>query len=98
MLKGENDALKKELESSDSKSKKNTKLLKEKDKELHDLRKENQATKDKYNQIDVEYSELKCSVNRERKEIQRKEKSKAKKDFLNNLKSESQQQSSFNTN
>ena len=95
MLKGENDALKKELDSSDSKSKKNTKLLKEKDKELHDLRKENQAIKDKFNQIEVEYSELKCAVNRERKETQRKEKSKAKKDFLTNLKSESQQQSEF---
>ena len=94
-LKDENDALKKELESSGSTSKKNAKLLKEKDKELHDLRKENQTTKDKFNQIDAEYSELKCTVNRERKENQRKEKSKAKKDFLNNLKSESQQQSDF---
>ena len=88
-LKHEKDELKTELDFTVSESKKTNKLLKVKDKETHDVRKDHERVKDDFARVSDELKDLRSTVNKEQKEQNRKAKSKGKKDFLNNLKSES---------
>jgi hypothetical protein len=62
------------------------KILKTKDKELYNLKKENETLADNLDRVKLELKELQNKVNKENKEKQRKKKFQAKKDTLNNLK------------
>ena len=87
-LRQEIGTLKSEIETTDSNFKKNNKLLKGKEKEIHDLKKEQEKVKDEFVRMNRDFKELTAKVKKEEKEHKRKEKSLQKKDFLNNLKSE----------
>ena len=88
-LKQEAKHLETELKTSEIDLKKTHKEIKSKDKEVHDLKKENVKVKEDLDRLNKEHKEFKSHVNQERKEHDRKLKKQEKKDFLNNLKSES---------
>jgi chromosome segregation ATPase len=85
-LKSVNKKLEEEHEISDDNHKATAKILKTKDKELYNMRKENETLTENLDRAVVELKELKNKVTKENKENQRKEKAQAKKDTLNNLK------------
>ena len=88
-LKQEKDEIKAELDSTVSESRKISKLLRAKDKEIHDVSKDNEKVKDDFAKVSADLKDIRSKVNKEQKVQNRKAKSKDKKDFLNNLKSES---------
>jgi seryl-tRNA synthetase len=67
------------------------KHLKQKDKEVYDLQKENSKLKEEIQIVQSDFSNLKSQVNREAKQAERKKKESEKKEFLNVLTSESKQ-------
>ena len=75
-------------EVSENSDKKSVKIIKGKDKEIHDLKKENYKTKEDIEKLDRELKELKAKVNKDKKDLERKTKKQEKKDFLNNMKTE----------
>ena len=77
-----------ELEISETNAKKNNKIIKLKEKEVYDLKKENFKVKEDFDQLKLEHSKLKAQVNKEKKEKDKKIKKQEKKDFLNNLESD----------
>ena len=85
-LKSVNKKLEEEHEISDADHKTTAKIAKTKDKELYNMRKENETLTENLDRVVVELTELKNKVNKEYKEKQRKENAQAKKDTLNNLK------------
>ena len=85
-LKTVNENLEKEHEISETNFKHSAKIVKTKDKEIHNMKKENDAMKDSFGKVNIELKELQTKVNRENKEKQRKEKAQAKKGVLNNQK------------
>ena len=90
-FKVENRHLRDELESIEKDGKAFNKVLKQKDKQLHDLEKANTSLKENLQSVRSEFSSFKSEVNRERKEIEKTKKKIEKKQFLDNLKSESKE-------
>ena len=88
-LKQEAKHLENELKTSEIDLKKAHKEIKSKEKEVHDLKKERVKVKEDLDRLNTEHTEFKVNVNKERKEHCRKLKKQEKKDFMNNLKSES---------
>ena len=85
-LRQENDNVVKELEASESIKKIVNKLVKSKDKEIHDLKKENAIVAEDILRVKSEFSEYKSSANKERKEMSKKIAKLEKKDSNENPK------------
>ena len=90
-FKDENRALKSDLEVVNKDIQCTKKIVKQKDKEVYDLQKENSRLKEEIQLVQSDYSNLKSKVNREAKQAEKKNKKSEKKEFLNVLKSESEQ-------
>ena len=78
-----------DLETAETNSKKSLKLVKESEKEIHNLKKEGSKDKDDLINVVVELQELKAEVGREKKLQERNSKKKIKEDSMNNFKEES---------
>jgi chromosome segregation ATPase len=72
-LKQETNALKNELETSESNLKKSNKAFKMKEKEIHDLKKESDKAKDDLAQVNREFKELKNNISKQKKSRQGKQ-------------------------
>ena len=64
------------------------KVVVEKDKNLHNLKKDLKNETEMCKQLKAKFNELTATVNREKKQQERKQKKREKSDFLNNLKAE----------
>ena len=67
----------------------NSELVKCKDKEIHDIKKELSTVTENLSQVKAEFANFTSIVNKERKNNERKDKKNEKKEFLNQLRSES---------
>ena len=90
-LKDDKIKLEDELESSEKSWKSLTKQVKEKDKTIHDLRKENQIISENFAQIKTQFANLTATVQKEKKKEEKNMKKKESKEFLENLKANSQE-------
>ena len=90
-LKEENQEMKEEIESVNENQNKAKKEIKVKDKEMHDVKKENAKVKQDFEKLNAEYKEFHSKVNREKKKEVRKLKKQANRDFLSDLKTEANQ-------
>ena len=80
-----------ELEVAEKKMERLGQTIKEKDKTIYDLKKENNVISDNLSQIKSQCSTLSATVHRERKKEEKKLKKKESKDFLENLIGNSQE-------
>ena len=94
----ENKTLSDELETFEKNGKCFNKVLKQKDKQLYDLEKESMKLSEDLQNARSEFATLKSQVNKERKDAERSRKKTAKKEFLNNLKSDANQPDNACTN
>ena len=81
--------LENELEGSEKRFKIFNKEVKEKDKTIHDLTKENETLSEKFLQLQTKLNNLTAEVNREKKKEAKKVKKRESKEFLDSLKAES---------
>ena len=88
--------LEQEIDSAEKKDKSSSKALKTKEKEFYEIKKENTKIKEDLDRVKVELVKFKTTANQEKKELERKFKKTEKKDFLNNMKSASNQADTFN--
>ena len=91
VLKEDKKKLEEELEMSEKNCKSLSRSLKTKEKEIYEMKKENIKIKEDLDQVKAELVKTSLNANQEKKELERKLKKVEKKDFLNNLKSSSDQ-------
>ena len=89
-LKDYNSKLVENLENVEKSLKTVNKQIKAKDKELYDLKKENSILTENFLEVKSKFTNLSTSVNKEKKQEAKRIKKQEKKDFMNNLKAESQ--------
>ena len=87
-LKDDNAKLEGDLEDVEKKWKVLNKLVKVKEKEIHDLEKENSNLSDNLLQMKTKFTNLTANVNREKKQEEKKLKKQERKEFMENLKAE----------
>ena len=91
-LKNDKTKLETELEDVEQNRKVLNKLVKSKEKENYDLRKENLKVLENLEEVKAKLANLTATVNREKKLEEKKTKKKERKDFLNNLKTTGSQE------
>ena len=87
----ENKRLENDLESAEKECKKLNKIIKQTEKKVYDLEKENNKVKEDLKFEKDELSNFKTQVNKERKDMERRNKKIEKKEVLNNIKKELEQ-------
>ena len=68
-----------------------TKQVKEKDKEIYDLKKENKFISDNLTELKTNFSNLTATVNKEKKKEEKKQKKRESKEFMDSLKDDSKE-------
>ena len=93
-LKKDKELLESDLEFSEKNWKDLNKVVKAKDKEIHEMGKELKVL----SEVKTEFEQFKATVNRERKDLEKKRKKAEKKDFLDNMKTSSNENGNFKCN